>query len=130
MGATDEGQDLRDRGQVRNQARRLNVEGGVMSKLRRPAGRPFCLLLAIVFAAAALHSSTPTMTRVLDTVYRADGLPAAGVLLISWPAFTTAEAVSNRDIVDEGKFKEGLSKIIDGTVECLNSSTWAKAKAQ
>ena len=61
-----------------------------MNKLRRPAGRPFCLLLAIVFAAAALHSSTPTMTSILDTVYRADGLPASGVLLVSWPAFTTA----------------------------------------
>jgi len=101
-----------------------------MSKLRRPAGRPFCLLLAIVFAAATSYSSTPTMTTILDTVYRADGLPASGVLLVSWPAFTTAESVSNRDIVDENKFKEGLSKIIDGTVECLNSSTWAKAKAQ
>lgn len=61
-----------------------------MSKLRRPAGRPFCLLLAIVFAAAASYSSTPTMTTILDTVYRADGLPASGVLLVSWPAFTTA----------------------------------------
>ena len=45
-------------------------------------------------------------------------------------ALSMTESVSNRDIVDEGKFKEGLSKIIDGTVECLNSSSWAKAKAQ
>jgi hypothetical protein len=30
------------------------------------------------------------------------------------------------DVVIEGKFKDGLGKIIDGTVECLNASTWAK----
>jgi hypothetical protein len=30
--------------------------------------------------------------------------------------------------VDEDKFKEGLSKVIDGTVECLNASSWARAK--
>src|SRR5207248_3132116 len=29
-----------------------------------------------------------------DTVYRADGNPAAGVLLISWPAFTTASSAT------------------------------------
>lgn len=42
--------------------------------------------------------------------------------------FQLDEAVSNREIVDEVKFKEGLSKVIDGTVECLNASSWARAK--
>ena len=37
------------------------------------------------------------------------------------------ESVSNREIVDEKKFKDGLSKIIDGTVQCLNASSWARA---
>jgi len=37
------------------------------------------------------------------------------------------DAITNRQIVDEAKFKEGLSKVIDGTVECLNASVWAKA---
>jgi hypothetical protein len=36
------------------------------------------------------------------------------------------DAVAERDIVDPEKFKDGISKIIDGTVECLNASTWAK----
>jgi hypothetical protein len=36
------------------------------------------------------------------------------------------DAVANREIVDPEKFKDGMSKIIDGTVECLNASTWAK----
>ena len=42
-------------------------------------------------------------------------------------ALSVTEALTNRDIVDEGKFKDGLSKIIDGTVQCLNASSWAKA---
>ncbi|MGA2100884.1 MAG: hypothetical protein ABSG34_07245 [Candidatus Sulfotelmatobacter sp.] len=41
-------------------------------------------------------------------------------------ALTTVDAVANREIVDPEKFKDGMSKIIDGTVECLNASTWAK----
>jgi hypothetical protein len=36
---------------------------------------------------------------------------------------------STGEIVLEGKFKEGLGKIIDGTVECLNASLWAKKQA-
>ena len=34
--------------------------------------------------------SGPTLTSVIDTVYLADGTPAQGVLVISWPAFVTA----------------------------------------
>jgi hypothetical protein len=43
-------------------------------------------------------------------------------------ALQLTEAVANREIVDEDRFKEGLSKVIDGTVECLNASSWARAK--
>lgn len=40
-------------------------------------------------------------------------------------ALQLTEAVANREIVDEAKFKSGLAKVIDGTVECLNASSWA-----
>ena len=43
-------------------------------------------------------------------------------------ALQIGEAVSSRDIVDEPKFREGLSKIIDGAVDCFNASSWAQAK--
>ena len=43
-------------------------------------------------------------------------------------ALHLTEAVASREIVDEVKFKEGLSKVIDGTVECLNASSWAHTK--
>ncbi|HUK26439.1 MAG TPA: hypothetical protein VLV49_17805 [Terriglobales bacterium] len=41
-------------------------------------------------------------------------------------AISMADSVSNRQIVDPAQFKDGLSKVIDGTVECLNASVWAK----
>lgn len=40
-------------------------------------------------------------------------------------ALQLTEAVADREIVDEIKFKKGVSKVIDGTVECLNASSWA-----
>jgi len=43
-------------------------------------------------------------------------------------ALSMSSAVANRQIVDQDKFKDGLAKVIDGTVECLNASAWAKAK--
>ena len=43
-------------------------------------------------------------------------------------ALSMTEAITAREIVDEDKFREGLSKIVDGTVQCLNSSVWAKSK--
>jgi hypothetical protein len=41
-------------------------------------------------------------------------------------ALQLTEAVANREIVDEAKFRDGLSKLVDGTVECLNASSWAR----
>jgi hypothetical protein len=41
-------------------------------------------------------------------------------------ALQLTESVANREIVDEAKFKDGLSKIIDGTVACLNASSWSR----
>ena len=45
-------------------------------------------------------------------------------------ALQTIDAVAAREIVDPEKFRAGISKIIDGTVECLNASTWAKPAAK
>ena len=43
-------------------------------------------------------------------------------------ALAITEAVSKKEIVDVEKFRGGLGQIIDGTVQCLNASAWAKAK--
>lgn len=39
-----------------------------------------------------------------------------------------AGAVENKQVVDGDKFNAGLGKVIDGVVDCLNASVWAKAK--
>ena len=43
-------------------------------------------------------------------------------------ALSMTDAIACRQIVDENKFKEGLTKVIDGTVECLNASVWYKGQ--
>ncbi|HEX6881437.1 MAG TPA: hypothetical protein VF135_13790 [Terriglobales bacterium] len=42
-------------------------------------------------------------------------------------ALSMADAVLNKDIADPEKFRDGLGKIIDGVVQCLNASAWAKS---
>ena len=73
---------------------------------RRPEGRLFFGLLTVLLVwsgvlastgvligtANAADGSAPATTRVSNTVYRGDGTPASGTVLISWPAFTTADA--------------------------------------
>jgi hypothetical protein len=44
-------------------------------------------------------------------------------------ALSLADAVAAREIIDPVKFRTGLSLIIDGTVQCLNASTWCKQQS-
>ena len=69
---------------------------------RRPMGRLFYWAAIFMIAAVgfqlsaygvAPQSGIPTTT-VSDTVYLADGTPAAGTLIITWPAFTTASGTA------------------------------------
>ncbi len=59
-----------------------------MFDARRPFGWLFLLLPALVVL--TVSGQTLPTTLINDTVYRADGSPAGGTLLISWPEFTTA----------------------------------------
>jgi hypothetical protein len=42
--------------------------------------------------------------------------------------FPRLDAIANKNILDPNKFQSGLGKVIDGVVDCLNASAWAKAK--
>ncbi len=53
------------------------------------AGLGLGISLILLMAAGWAQGSLTTIT---DTVYRADGTPAAGTLLITWPSFTTASS--------------------------------------
>ena len=41
-------------------------------------------------------------------------------------ALAMTDAVAEREIINPEQFRDGISKIIDGTVQCLNASTWCK----
>src|SRR5271166_1428313 len=41
-------------------------------------------------------------------------------------ALAMTDAVAAREIINPAKFKDGISMIVDGTVMCLNASTWCK----
>lgn len=70
--------------------RRLNLHPG------RPAGRLFYCLISVLVAVGVSRGAPPPQTppattTISDVIYRADGSTAAGTLLITWPAFTTAD---------------------------------------
>jgi hypothetical protein len=58
---------------------------------------PRAMAMAVTLLLTALSLSTPSqaqgpaLTTISDTVYRADGTPAEGTVLISWPSFQTAD---------------------------------------
>ena len=62
----------------------------------RPAGRLFYCLISVLVAVGVSRGAPPpptppATTTISDVIYRADGSTAAGTLLITWPAFNTAD---------------------------------------
>jgi hypothetical protein len=49
------------------------------------------LLLSLTMTTKSEAQSSPALTTISDTIYRADGSAASGMVLISWPSFQTAE---------------------------------------
>jgi hypothetical protein len=78
------------------------------------------LLRGISFVPAVVHGIEALFGSKTGTEKKEAALSFVG------SALSITEAISQRDIVDEAKFKEGLGKIVDGTVQCLNASVWAK----
>ncbi len=114
-----------------------------MTKISRRLGRLFCCLLiagcptlippgfgGVGWGLPAPDATEPAKTLISESVFGkksgADKKDAALNFVAS--ALSIAEAVSQKEIVDEDKFRAGLGQIIDGTVACLNASSWAKAK--
>lgn len=63
-----------------------------MTQTSRRLERLFCCLISgIALLALPARGAEPNKTIIADTLYRADGTPARGTLLISWPAFSSAD---------------------------------------
>ena len=43
-------------------------------------------------------------------------------------AVSATDSLAGKTIVDPNKFQDGLGKVIDGVVACLNASIWANKK--
>jgi hypothetical protein len=90
-----------------------------MPNTHRLAGRFFSVLISLAIALALPHSgiaaSGPTLCQIGDTVYRADGTPAQGDVMILWAAFTTADgypvAAGSLDVQlgQQGQFNASLA---------------------
>ncbi|MFZ0312257.1 MAG: hypothetical protein WAL85_06085 [Candidatus Korobacteraceae bacterium] len=90
-----------------------------MPNTRRLAGRFSSVLISIVFALLlprlAFAQGGLTLCQISDTVYRADGSPAQGNVVILWSAFTTAAgqpiAAGNLTVVlgSAGQFNASLA---------------------
>ena len=78
------------------------------------------ILQCIQFVPAAVHS-----VEVLFGHKSGQDKKDAALTLVG-EAVGIGGSFGEEPIADELKFKEGLGKIIDGVVQCLNASSWAK----
>jgi hypothetical protein len=70
----------------------------------------------------------PSLVQGVEALYGAKSgtQKKEAALAIVTSSINMADAVSSKQIADSGKFSEGLNLIVDGVVECLNASIWAK----
>jgi hypothetical protein len=81
------------------------------------------LLQAIAFIPGIVNSIEGLFS------HKSGGDKKDAVMSFLQSALSMTDAVANKEIVDEAKFRDGLSQIISGTVECFNASVWAKGQA-
>ncbi len=79
------------------------------------------LLQGISFVPAVVHGAEALLGS------KTGGEKKQAVLSFVGAALGITDAVANKQIVDQNKFSVGLSKVIDGVVDCMNASVWAKA---
>jgi len=49
----------------------------------------------------------------------------AAALSFAQTAIGATDAVVSKNIIDPNKFTDGLGKVVDGVLACLNASVWA-----
>ena len=73
-------------------------------------------------------SLLPSLLQGVESLYGAKtgAQKKDAALAIVSSSLNLADAVTAKQIADAPKFTAGLSLIVDGVVECLNASLWAK----
>jgi hypothetical protein len=86
----------------------------------------------MIFLASLLRgiSFVPAVVHGIEALFgsKSGGEKKQAVLSFVSAALGITDAVANKQIVDSDRFSAGLSKVIDGVVDCMNASVWAKAK--
>ena len=80
------------------------------------------LLRGISFVPAVVHGVEGLLGS------KTGGEKKQAVLSFVGAALGITGAVASKQIVDEDKFNSGLSKLIDGVVDCMNASVWSKTQ--
>jgi hypothetical protein len=73
-------------------------------------------------------SLLPSLVQGVEALYGAKSgtQKKDAALAIVGSSINMADAVSSKQIADSAKFTAGLGLIVDGVVECMNASLWAK----
>jgi predicted phage tail protein len=76
-------------------------------------------------------SLLPSLIQGVEALYgaKSGAQKKEAALAIVGSSINVADAVSTKQIADSGKFTGGLNLIVDGVVQCLNASVWAKPEA-
>ena len=74
-------------------------------------------------------SLLPSLIQGVESLYGAKtgAQKKDAALSIVSSSINMADAVSTRQIADAPKFTAGLNMVVDGVVECVNASIWAKS---
>ncbi|HEX3570729.1 MAG TPA: hypothetical protein VHU44_07890 [Acidobacteriaceae bacterium] len=73
-------------------------------------------------------SLLPSLIQGVESLYgaRTGAQKKDAALAIVGSSLNLTDAVTQKHVADAGKFTAGLGLIVDGVVECLNASLWAK----
>jgi hypothetical protein len=74
-------------------------------------------------------SLLPSLVQGVEALYgaKSGAQKKDAALAVIGTSINVADAVSSKQIADSSKFTAGLNLIVDGVVECLNASIWAKS---
>ena len=77
-------------------------------------------------------SLLPSLVQNIESLYGAKSgtQKKDAALSIVSSSINMADAVTSKQIADAPKFTAGLNLIVDGVVECLNASLWAKQSSE
>ena len=81
--------------------------------------------LKLFFRGVAL---LPSLVQGVEALYgaKSGAQKKDAAIAIVGSSINIADAVSTKQIADSAKFTAGLNLIVDGVVQCLNASLWAK----